>query len=885
LKNLLVILTIAIAAAASAQEASISGRVLSSKGFNPVPYMNVAISPSKGTMTNEDGYFTFKNIDPGIYTLHFIHLSYHDSVLTNIELKEGQQLKLPNLIFHEKAIMIDEITVTSYNTNYSPKFSGSSNVITHKEIKQLQPLGTEEVLKAIPGVNVSGDMGISNRLNIGIRGSYPRRAGNILVLEDGIPIAPAPYLAPEAYYCPPSDRLDGMEIIKGVDILTYGNNSMYGAVNFITKKPPVRPTLMANLAGGNNEYLSQYITYGGTWNKLGAELQILNKSFGGFMDNSGSKIFNTTVKTFAELSPKSSVYLKANYHQENSNASYSALTPLTFSLDPTKNPFDSDDLKTNRKAADMIFNHSPIKNLVFTTQLYTAEFVRDWWRQNPTLIKAKDAENYLGEEIFNSKYSYLKNQEFTDDDWIRVGRVTGANKRESTTARNRLFKFAGAQQSVRYEWNFGSIANMTEAGLKYHAEFFNNQEFVNDSSRWARSGRTAKNQEYTLGSASGYVKNTFAYGKFSFAPVLRYENITMTENDVMKNATNPATAENPLILKNTFSEFLPGAGINYKMFNSDTLSLSLFAGIYKGFTPPTSSAGFVAVEDGIVKTKPSPEEINMKSETSMNIDFGVQGYAFGNAVSGQIAGFRNDIRNFYSAGRQEAFQTLGNVIITGIESGVDINIDKIIPMGNSKLKIGSYTTLMNSRIASGRLLDSDLLNAKHTDATKAELIDKINSERDGYVIHTKDSILTGPVSLEQFKTFSKIEMIFGENGISNNQAPYIPNNISNFKVDYVWKNLAAGVVFNYVSSQFTDYLNFKNETAEGAIGRLDDYSTLDLNFSYNFYKIGFIENLIIHSSVKNLNNDIYKASRLHRVSSGIMPGGFRQINFGIKFQF
>ena len=62
-------------------------------------------------------------------------------------------------------------------------------------------------------------MGISNRLNVGIRGSYPRRAVNLLLLEDGTPIAPAPYLAPEAYYNPPSERVDGIEILKGADIL------------------------------------------------------------------------------------------------------------------------------------------------------------------------------------------------------------------------------------------------------------------------------------------------------------------------------------------------------------------------------------------------------------------------------------------------------------------------------------------------------------------------------------------------------------------------------------------------------------------------------------------------------------------------------------------
>ncbi|MCP4123051.1 MAG: hypothetical protein GY751_14965 [Bacteroidetes bacterium] len=35
-------------------------------------------------------------------------------------------------------------------------------------------------------------------------------------------------------------------------------------------------------------------------------------------------------------------------------------------------------------------------------------------------------------------------------------------------------------------------------------------------------------------------------------------------------------------------------------------------------------------------------------------------------------------------------------------------------------------------------------------------------------------------------------------------------------------------------------------------------------------------------AAKNVTGNVYKASRLHRLSSGIMPGGFRSFQGGLK---
>lgn len=874
----------------SAQHAVVKGNVKNEMDESTMSNVTVIMDGIKNINTDSKGTFQFSDIEIGEHKIIFTVLGFEKSEQTVKITSENEVVELPEIKLKSNAIQINEIVISESPLNYSYKYQGSNILVSSKEIELSKPIGTEEILKKVAGINVSGDMGISNRLNVGIRGSYPRRSANILLMEDGTPIAPAPYLAPEAYYNPPSDRLDGIEIMKGADILAYGSNTMYGAINYITKKPPIKPTLGVSLTGGQNGYHSQYITYGGTWDKFGAELQVLNKQFGGFQDNSQSSIFNTTAKLYAELNTRSSVYLKLNYHQEKSKASYSALTPYTFNLDPSQNPFDADDLNTKRYGVDLIYNYKVSKHILVSTKVYVSQFQRDWWRQENTLIKASAAKTYLGNDIYNDRYSYLDGQTFGTDDYIRVGKVAAG--KESTRARNRTFRVAGAQQSVKYNIEKEDFKMNFEFSIKGHWETFANTEIKNDSSRFARSGTVDRDQFYELAAYSGFIKDKFTYKKVAFTPSLRYELVDMYGFD--KLAISKMSDNNGSKYfgsqKNTYSSFIPGASLSYDVLNKFTNKLNVFAGIYKGYTAPISDNAFLNVEDGIVSTPTTEKPINRAPEVSLNYEAGLRGDLLKQFANVQVVYFNNNIKNYYSAGRNEAFQTLGAVNINGLETAINLNLHKLMNSEKHQIVLSFAGTFMKGKVLSGLLKDSDLLKAKHTDDTKAELIEKINSEREGYDVYFagtsgKDSLVTNQLSVADFNKIKRLDFVFGENGISNNTVPYLPPYILNAGLTYSFKGLSIGANINYVAKQYTDYLNFDNETAEGAIGSLPAFKTIDLNMSYSFEssKHKYLKGLSIFVAGKNITNEIYQSSRLHRLSSGIMPAGFRQINGGIKF--
>ena len=248
------------------------------------------------------------------------------------------------------------------------------------------------MLEYVPGINGFSDDGIGNsRISIGIRGLNPRRSSRVLILEDGVPIQPALYVYPNMYYNPPADRIDQIEIIKGSGTILYGPQTMGGVINYFTKRPRNEFGGLAKLTVGENEYSSVFTELGGFGRgKLRADIQILAKSGNGFRQNNKFEQINNTLKLNYAKSPTKNLYLKANYNYENSQATYTGLTKLSFENNPTFNPKEDDNFKVVRGAIDVMQSEKVSVNISKSTTAFLSYFDRRWWRENDIFIKATD---------------------------------------------------------------------------------------------------------------------------------------------------------------------------------------------------------------------------------------------------------------------------------------------------------------------------------------------------------------------------------------------------------------------------------------------------------------------------------------------------------------
>lgn len=853
----------------------IKGKVVDVSDGEPLLGAQVILNVSgAGTLTDDFGGFELqKTPEDDILIIKF--LGYEEK-----RLPISSSLDLGTIALKRSNTTLNEVVVSASPKNFNTEFKGSNFRINPVTLKNINPLSTEEVLRTIPGVNIVGDMGLSNRPNISIRGSWGRRSKKVLLLEDGTPAAPAPYIAPGAYYNPVSDRITSIEVYKGADLLKYGPNNMYGAVNYITALPPQKPTLRLKLTGGQRNYTSGLFSYGGTWNNIGGLVEGVYKKFDGFTDNSSVEILNLNAKIFAKLSEQQSLYFKVSGQFEDNQASLSSQTPFTFETDPTQNPLDADQFTMRRYGVDIIHKWLPNDQLSFTTKVYASDFERDWWRQVTAKVRAADVQDYVGDAIFNNRYGYLAGRTFDDEDYVIVGRVE--NGLESTTDSRWIYRVSGIKETMNLDWEAFGAKSEFEGGLNLHRETFKDVFLEADNSRWARYGTATKDLWYRLWSINGYLRNEFKFGSFGVTPILRFEHVDMYRQDLLALAQDPnlqGTSEGKE--PNIYNQFLPGVTVNYQLKNSE-----IYGSVYQGMIAPSKVFGFLVEQDGVVTNPLEGQNINIDPELSWNKEVGWRGSLLNNVVQGQVTYFHNASRNFYAGGRNEIFSQLGEINVQGLEMAINV---ALLNTNGHQLHFLGNATLMKSKVMSGKLEDKDLFSqVVHSSATQNEYIDKVNSNRDAFEVYVDngngETLLTDEtLDASQFSNITKSVIIFGDNGLSDTEASYTPHINMSLGLNYDWNQFSTGFNVHHVGKQFTEFHNFVNESADGAIGELPAYTTVDAFVNYDF-KLGERVNTTVFINGKNITNNIYRASRLNRATSGVFGGGFRQIIFGVHMK-
>ncbi len=855
---------------------SVTGKVNDGASNEPLVGAQIVLETGAGGVTDKNGHFSLI-LREGNYSGVINYLGYEKKEI----IINTQNPDLGTIALQLSNTTLDEVIVSASSKSFKDGFKGSNFRLTPIALKNSNPLSTEEVLRTIPGVNIVGDMGLSNRPNISIRGSWGRRSKKVLLMEDGTPSAPAPYIAPGAYYNPVSDRITAIEVYKGADMLRYGPNNMYGAINYITALPPQRPELRVKLIGGQRNYRTGLISYGGTWNNLGALVEGVYKEFDGFTDNSSVRILNLNAKVFAKLSENQSLYFKVSGQSEDNQASLSSQTPFTFDTDPTQNPLDADQFTMRRYGLDIIHKWLPSKNMSFTSKVYASDFERDWWRQTTAKVKASEVRNYVGDVIFNDRYNYLNGSTFGEEDYVIVGRIN--NGRESTTDSRWTYTVSGIKETMDYQWKAFEEEHHLEASVNLHRETFKDRLLVAENSRWARNGLATIDLWYRLWSANGFVRNEFNIGKWGITPILRFEHVDMYRQDLIAVGQNPninSTEEGRE--PNVYTQFLPGITLEY-----ETNYGELYGSIYEGMIAPSKVFGFLVEQDGVVTNPLAGQSINIDPELSWNREIGWRGSVFNNRLDGQLTYFNNTSRNFYAGGRNEVFQELGKINVQGIEAALGI---ELLDNDQHRLRFIGNINLMGSKVLAGRLEDKDLFSqVVHSSATQNEYINTVNANRNAYEVYVSDgaggeTLLTDrTIESSSFQNITKSVIRFGDQGIVDAEAPYTPRSTVNIGLNYDYKKLSLGLSGNFVSAQFTEFHNFSNESADGAIGKLPAYQTFDAFVNYDFVLGGHVHmNAFVNG--KNITDEVYRASRLNRATSGIFGGGFRQLIFGVNIR-
>jgi Fe(3+) dicitrate transport protein len=483
---------------------------------------------------------------------------------------------------------------------------GSHQVIGADELTEMRVMTTSEALRKAAGVNVRDEEGFGLRPNIGLRGLNPTRSTKMLLLEDGIPLAYAPYGDNASYYHPPIERFDRIEILKGAAVNMYGPQTIGGVINYLTPTPPTDFQGMVRLTAGNRDYTNAHALLGGG----GFQLDVIDKRGDGARDEIDSELQDFNAKYLTEIAPGHTLILRANRYSEDSNITYSGLTEAELATFGHRyNPFDNDRFETERNGLSMTHDWSIAEQVALTTNLYWSDFSRDWWRQSSTTTDSQcNAVVYqVGDQQLNFAQARAAGFRVNPDD---------CNSRQG---RLRDYDSYGVEPRLTVGHRLLGIDSEFMIGARAHAEVQKRRQ-VNGTAPTTETGTVVEDNERETEAYAAFLQNRMTFGKLELTPGLRMENVTNERDNNLANASGDAD----------LTEWLPSLGASYAF--SDRITV--FAGIHKGFAPPRTED---LIDNSGVVTDVNPEE-------SLNAELGLRS-RLTDEVTLDVTLFRNDFDN------------------------------------------------------------------------------------------------------------------------------------------------------------------------------------------------------------------------------------------------
>lgn len=277
-KILLSIFLFTLVTVAFAQKSMISGKV-TDKNQNPLPYASILLKGTvRGVQSDLQGNYTLKDLPSGAYSVQVLLLGYEEFEVP-VELGAGEE-KVVNLALTEEPIWVNSFELLSSRgilgqeklpeiENFRINAGKKNEVIRVRDIDaNLAMNNSRQIFARTPGISIWENDGSGIQLGVASRGLSPNRSWEFNVRMNGYDITPDPMGYPEAYFTPPMEVVEKIEIIRGASSLQYGPQ-FGGLMNFVLRKPDQTTRFTAETLNtfGSNGLFSTFNYVGGTEGK------------------------------------------------------------------------------------------------------------------------------------------------------------------------------------------------------------------------------------------------------------------------------------------------------------------------------------------------------------------------------------------------------------------------------------------------------------------------------------------------------------------------------------------------------------------------------------------------------------------------------------------
>ena len=166
-------------------------------------------------------------------------------------------------------VRMEEVVVTATRDREEVRRVPSSvSVITAEDIKQSGATSVVDVLDKLEGIQVRSYSGNSPEAMIDLRGFGGENPfGKTLILLDGRRLN-RPDMHSANWFQIPLGNIERIEVVRGANVVLYGDNAIGGVINIITKKGKGRPVVSATATAGSYGLNNERIGISGKQDKL-----------------------------------------------------------------------------------------------------------------------------------------------------------------------------------------------------------------------------------------------------------------------------------------------------------------------------------------------------------------------------------------------------------------------------------------------------------------------------------------------------------------------------------------------------------------------------------------------------------------------------------------
>ena len=590
--------------AAFGQKAAISGKVVD-KSKQAIVGASVTLKGTvRGVQSNTTGEYIIKGLKAGNYTVVVSSVGLKSKELSFI-LQENEVKSLDFELEDETYTLKDIQVVASRGVRgneylgevdgYSINATKKNEVIILDNINaNLAMNNSRQIFSRTPGISVWENDGSGIQLGVASRGLSPNRSWEFNVRMNGYDITPDPMGYPEAYYTPPMEVVDRIEIVRGASSLQYGPQ-FGGLMNFVLRKPDIstRITVESQNTTGSNGLFSTFNYIGGTEGRLSYTAYYQKRFGNGWRDNS----YYNTDHAHAELS-----YAITNKFKIGAEATY-----MTYKSQQAGGLTDAQFAQDARQSVRS----------------------RNWF-STPWLVPSLSAEYVFSEKTKVSWKAFGVIAERSS-----VGNVAAITTVDNLTSNRQVdrdyYNNYGSELRFITDYKFFGLTNTLATGLRYYNGNIDRKQqgkgTTSQDMEFGIEGEYPRDLDFNNINKAAYFENIFRVSKkFLVTAGARIENISSTMQGRFSLSNGVANNLTPTTRNRSFLLF--GGGAEYHL----TGQTEFYSNISQAYRP-------VLISD---LTPPATTDVideNLQDARGYNFDFGYRG---------KVANYLNfDVDYFY----------------------------------------------------------------------------------------------------------------------------------------------------------------------------------------------------------------------------------------------